>query len=502
VSAVASTAPSSALSSAPTVRVLVVEDNLADARYLEETLLESEASYHCTHAEDLRTARELLADGSFDVVLLDLSLPDSSGLDSVRAIRECDPRTPCIVLTGTRDDRLALQAVQAGAHDFVEKGSEARLLRRSIRYAIERRRAEEDAVARAQAEENARKASVLAEATRVFNEKLDEDWALDNLAAIAIPLLGDYGWIEVVRSDRTERRAQHPRQSGERLASRNLLALPLRTREGVSAVLSIVRAETKSDFSTADIALAEDLVGRAAIAVENARVHREVANAARARQDMIATVSHDLRNPLSVVALTLGRLRGMPEVVERAGGSLDRAQVALSRVNRLLDDLLEIARIEAGALNLACERTWPAELVADAVNLHRPLADQRGIDLRVASGEDLPAVSVDRHRVGQVLSNLIGNALKFTPSGRSVEVSAHAAGACVCFVVADTGPGIPADQLPRLFDRFYRAPGVKESGTGLGLAIVKGIVEAHGGTVRAESELGRGTRMLFEIPMA
>jgi signal transduction histidine kinase len=236
--------------------------------------------------------------------------------------------------------------------------------------------------------------------------------------------------------------------------------------------------------------------------VENARVHREVANAARARQDMIATVSHDLRNPLSVVALTLGRLRGMPEVVERAGGSLDRAQVALSRVNRLLDDLLEIARIEAGALNLACERTWPAELVADAVNLHRPLADQRGIDLRVASGEDLPAVSVDRHRVGQVLSNLIGNALKFTPSGRSVEVSAHAAGACVCFVVADTGPGIPADQLPRLFDRFYRAPGVKESGTGLGLAIVKGIVEAHGGTVRAESELGRGTRMLFEIPMA
>jgi signal transduction histidine kinase len=487
-------------SSAPNVRVLVVEDNLADARYLEETLLESDAAFHCTHAEDLRSARDLLANESFDIVLLDLSLPDGSGLDSVRAIRDCDPRTPCIVLTGTRDDRLALQAVQAGAHDFVEKGSEARLLRRSIRYAIERRRAEEDAVARAQAEENARKASVLAEATRVFNEKLDEDWSLDNLAAIAIPLLGDYGWIDVVRGEHVERRAEHPRHSGERLASRNVLSLPLRTREGVSAVLSIVRDETKSDFTAADAALAEDLVSRAAIAVENARVHREVANAARARQDMIATVSHDLRNPLSVVALTLGRLKGMPEVVERAGGSLDRAQLALSRVNRLLDDLLEIARIEAGALNLVRERTWPAEIVTDAVNLHRPLADQRGIDLRVASGEDLPAVSVDRHRIGQVISNLIGNALKFTPTGGTVEISAHAVGDRVCFVVADTGPGIPADQLPRLFDRFYRAPGVKESGTGLGLAIVKGIVEAHGGEVRAESELGRGTRMIFELP--
>ena len=541
------------------VRVLVIEDNAADARYLEEMLGESRAPiFDCTCVDGLTAARAAMLQRSFEVILVDLSLPDCSGLDTVHKIRELAPFTPFIVLTGNKDDRLALQAVQAGAQDYLEKGSEtARSLARAIRYAIERRKGQAEAVARAHAEESARQARLLADATRVLNESLDVDRTLEALARIAIPALGDFGWIDLVEGDELRRvvcesrdatdaellaRAKsfaprrgnlsHPSvaaiehgasivfdareagardmlaQSGEHrrvielLAPRTALAVPLRARGKTIGAVTIVRRAEREDFTPSDIAFAEDLASRSALAVENARVHRAAQQAALAREEMIAVVSHDLRNPLSIVSLTLQRLRGMPEVVARAGlPTLDRADKALARTTRLLDDLLEIARIDAGALALARVRVSVVELILETADLHRPLAEQKQITLTTDAPADLPALSLDRDRMAQVLANIVGNALKFTPAGKSVQVSATVAEGNVRFCIADEGPGIAADYLPRLFDRFYRTPDAKQPGTGLGLAIARGIVEAHGGRIWATSEEGRGTRMFFDLPI-
>jgi signal transduction histidine kinase/DNA-binding response OmpR family regulator len=541
------------------VRILVVEDNLADARFLEETLSESrDPVFECHCVSDLATAREALAAASFDVVLLDLSLPDGTGMESVRRMREIAPRTPCIVLTGTRDDRLAVQAVAAGAQDYVEKGSEgARLLSRSILYAIERRKAEEAAVGRAQAEEAARQARLLADATRVLNESLDLDRTLQALAGIAISTLGDYGWIDLiegevmrrvcyaVRDPRDEDAARaamaypprrdngtHPaiaaiehgtpvvidareeaardrmasspehRRIIDALSPRAGLAVPLRARGKTIGAVTIVRRTDREAFTPADVVFAEDLASRSALAVENARVHHAAQQAALAREEMIAVVSHDLRNPLSIVGLTLQRLRAMPEVVERAGiASLDRAQKALARTTRLLDDLLEIARIDAGAVVLERVPLAVADFVTEIVDLHRPLAEEKQIALSLALEPNLPPLSMDRERLAQVLANLIGNALKFTPPGKRVVVGAGRIDGFVRFFVEDEGPGIAPDHLHRIFERFYRTPNTNAPGTGLGLAIARGIVAAHGGTIGATSEPGHGARFSFTIPI-
>lgn len=543
----------------PVVRLLVVEDNLADARYLEETLSESRDSrFECVCVSDLAGAAAALGTATFDIVLLDLSLPDATGMDSVRRMRELAPRTPCIVLTGTRDDRLALQAVAAGAQDYIEKGTEgARLLSRSIRYAIERRKAEDAAVGRAQAEEAARQARLLADATRVLNESLDLDRTLQALAGIASSTLGDYAWIDLLEGETIRRvcyaardprhdelvralmpfpprrdNAAHPavaamehgtpvvmdvREPSSRehlwlspehgnianqLSPRAALAVPLRARGRTIGAVTIVRRSDGENFTPADVVFAEDLASRSALAVENARVHLSAQQAALAREEMIAVVSHDLRNPLSIVGLTLQRLRGMPEVVERAGvASLDRAQKALARTTRLLDDLLEIARIDAGAVVLERTPLPVADFVTEITDLHRPLADEKQIALSVELEPDLPSLSMDRHRLAQVLANLIGNAVKFTPAGRRVVVGAGRIDGSVRFFVADEGPGIAADHLQRIFERFYRTPNTNAPGTGLGLAIARGIVAAHGGTIGATSELGHGARFSFTIPI-
>jgi signal transduction histidine kinase/DNA-binding response OmpR family regulator len=541
------------------VRILVVEDNDADARYLEETLSESrDPLFECVCVGDLASAAAALGATFFDVVLLDLSLPDGTGIDSVRKMREIAPRTPCIVLTGTRDDRLAVQAVAAGAQDYVEKGSEgARLLSRSIRYAIERRKAEDAAVGRAHAEEAARQARLLADATRVLNESLELDRTLQAIAGIAISTLGDYGWIDLIDGDSIRRvccaardprdeaaarsamafpprrdNAAHPTIAAiehgtpvvidardaisrgtisvtpehrgviDELSPRAGLAVPLRARGRTIGAVLIVRRSDRESFTPEEIVFAEDLASRSALAVENARVHHAAQQAALAREEMIAVVSHDLRNPLSIVGLTLQRLRGMPEVVQRAGAaSLDRAEKALARTTRLLDDLLEIARIDAGAVVLRRVPLQVGDFVTEITDLHRPLADEKQISLSLALEPDLPTVAIDRDRLGQVLANLIGNALKFTPAGKQVVVGAERADGFVRFFVADEGPGIAPDHLQRIFERFYRTPNANAPGTGLGLAIARGIVAAHGGTIEATSELGAGARFSFTIPI-
>ena len=216
------------------------------------------------------------------------------------------------------------------------------------------------------------------------------------------------------------------------------------------------------------------------------------------RRNLLADVAHELRTPLSVIR---GRVEGMADGLYEPGGD-DLALIGAETtvMARLLDDLQLLSNAEAGALRLHRERLEPGELVETAEAAHRAEAAERGVALRTEVAPDMRTLDVDRVRIGEVLANLVSNALRHTPAGGTVTVGAARDEAGMAFRVTDTGEGIPADELAHVFDRFTRSP--ESRGSGLGLAIAKSLVQTHGGTISAESEPGRGTTIRFVLPAA
>ena len=228
--------------------------------------------------------------------------------------------------------------------------------------------------------------------------------------------------------------------------------------------------------------------------------------AVRARDDLVAVVSHDLRNPLGVIQMQTSQLLRVSTAAQsdqsrRLRTAAERIQRSVDRMNALIQDLLDLAKIEAGRFALQPEPIEVGGLVEETLALMRPLAEARRIAI-LAPSSHAPPVLADPERVFQVFSNLIGNAIKFTPEGGTIAVTVDPQPGCVLFTVRDTGPGIPADQLPQLFNRYWQAPRKGQEGTGLGLYIAKGIVDSHGGRIWVESTPGAGTRFMFTLPLA
>jgi signal transduction histidine kinase len=233
------------------------------------------------------------------------------------------------------------------------------------------------------------------------------------------------------------------------------------------------------------------------------RMDRAAQAAIQARDDLMGVVAHDLRNPLSVILmraefLQMTRSAADPEAEESAS-AISRSAL---RMNRLIQDLLDVTRIEAEGLSLRRADVDCARLVADAVESQQPLASAERVTLDVDLAQPLPTVRGDHDRLMQTFENLIGNAIKFTEAGGRITVGAKPENGEVLFWVSDTGMGLRQEDLPRVFDRFWRAQEGNKHGAGLGLPIAKGIVEGHGGRIWVDSALGRGTTFSFTIPVA
>jgi two-component system sensor histidine kinase BaeS len=232
------------------------------------------------------------------------------------------------------------------------------------------------------------------------------------------------------------------------------------------------------------------------------RMSAELARANQARRQMTADIAHDLRTPLTVIK---GYAEGLRDGdLAPAAATFETVYQEAEHLSRLIDDLRTLSLADAGKLALTSRELAPRVLLERAASAHLPQAQRLGINLDVHAAADLPLLHVDPERMAQVLGNLVGNALRYTPEGGAITLAAERRGDAVHLLVRDTGTGIHPADLPHIFDRFYRGDDARATGegeSGLGLAIAKSLVEAHGGTISAASRLGQGSVFTIVLPV-
>jgi PAS domain S-box-containing protein len=394
----------------------------------------------------------------------------------------------------------------------------------------------------------------LARASSLLDESIDKDVTFTNLARLAVPELADCCFVDLVTGGGGLRRVaiahedaaqealfregdrilahgvNHPvphvvrtrkavlipeideqvsgqsqwkeyQQSGLSLGFRSFLIVPLVAHGRVHGAITLAATSSGRRFGPVDLHVAADLAYRAALAVRHTQLFHDAQEAIRARDEIFAIVSHDLRNPLNVIQLTAEFI--LEEAEDRRADNmrkLELIQRAAGQMNQMVQDLLDVSSMEAGAFSVNPADQDVAALIAEAETLLRPMAGQKSITLHCEVEDDLAPLRIDTHRMLRVISNLVGNAIKFTPEGGVVALRAERAQGEIRFTVTDTGPGIPPEMLPHVFDRYWQARKGDRRGTGLGLAIAKGVVEAHGGRIRVESPKGGGASFVFTVP--
>jgi signal transduction histidine kinase len=233
-----------------------------------------------------------------------------------------------------------------------------------------------------------------------------------------------------------------------------------------------------------------------------AEARDDALDASRAREEVLAVVAHDLRNPLNLVMMTAQLFSEIEPSPEQRQHLLDVMLRASRRMNRLIEDLLEVVRIDAGRLTLDLKAVPATSILAQTAEMFQFAANQKGVSLIVDDASPDARVSADEERVVQAMGNLVGNALKFVDREGRVRLQCVRDGGQLRFAVIDSGQGMTPDQLERLFEKFWQARRSDRRGVGLGLTIARGIVEAHGGRIWAESRLGRGSSFYFTLPAA
>ncbi len=293
------------------------------------------------------------------------------------------------------------------------------------------------------------------------------------------------------------------------LGVRSYLGVPLIARDQVLGAISFVMAGSGRRYGARDLEVAQHLARRAALAIDNARLYEEARHATRLREQVMAVVSHDLKSPLGAIQLAAtaletrlpdGARAPRPAELERQRRQLEVIRRATRRMDHLIRDLLDVAGIQAGRLVIDARPEPIGEVVEEALAGQRPLAAERTVRLEAELGAGDTVVRADRARVLQVLDNLIGNALKFCRPGDRVTVATTLGARDVVVAVRDTGPGITEADREHIFDAYWSGARHGKHGTGLGLAISRGLVEAHGGRLWVESELGAGSAFYFTLP--
>jgi signal transduction histidine kinase len=284
---------------------------------------------------------------------------------------------------------------------------------------------------------------------------------------------------------------------------RSAIAVPLAARGNLLGAIVLLSFAPSHAYGPGDLRLAVELAERSALSIENSRLYLEAQRAIKTRENVLAMVSHDLKNPVATIGLVAHVLEQYePTDPGQRRDLVGKIQRAVDTMLLLISDLLDFSKIQSGTFSVDVHAGTLDAMVVPVIDSLKTLADARHQTIEVNMSTTLSEVLADSHRIGQVLSNLLGNAIKFTPDGSTIRVSARQQADTIVVSVSDEGPGIPAEHLSRVFDRFWQAKETMQMGSGLGLSIAKGIVEAHGGTIWVESELGKGSSFYFTLPLA
>jgi signal transduction histidine kinase len=473
----------------------------------------------------------------------DLELSIQAGIESrMQSIREAESlNTSLTIILTLLALTSALLVAGLGRQMRLLAGEAMRRRQEAEREAAEAQRA------RMAAEREERRAAFLASAGQQLATSLDYEQTLDTVAHLIVPNLAEACVIDMIEHDGSLRRAAAAHRNPEDEAimrplvgkaaqeapealvkimqerearligtasgltiyvtgraqdgARTIMLIPLVSRGQTLGIVAAVSPDARP-FTPDDLPMFVELARHGSLAIDNARLYLESQQAVRAREEVLAVVSHDLRNPLNAVILGSQLLEMSPTLSDEDREQVETIEISARRMSRLIEDLLDVTRLEGGKqLPIEPDRLEVPSLLEELYEIFRAQAAASSVTLQLQAAEGMPPVYADRHRVLQVLSNLIGNSLKFTPPNGLIATRAEPREGEVLFTVSDTGPGIPKENLSDIFNPYWQAKRAERLGAGLGLPIAKGIVEAHGGKIWVESEQGVGTRFYFTLPV-
>jgi len=528
--------------------MLVVDD--------EEPLLEifveffEGSEYDLTIAKTGEEAIELITQRPFDLIVTDLNLPGADGLAVLSHAKSTHPNQEVIVLTGNASTLTSIAALRQGAYDYVLKPFDLYEMEQTVSKALERRRlilenqAFVDRVTRhrdelrKRVEEATWKVQTLYDVGKEITSNLKLDRTLKLILQKSVDLthagqgilflldestgLLDCGVVQGMspKSPEQERLVEDLSEINEKVLdqkepldktivhngqTQQAWVVPLLHDSGVTGTIAVLSASDR-EFTSDDRDLLSGLASHASIAIHNAKVFEKMQALDRMKSEFVAVVSHEVRTPLTAIKGTLEILNDDEyfEMAESQRELLEICSTNVERLEALINDILDFSKLESSTLSTNFTKVRVGPLLQSVVVNLGNLAERKSIPIEVELDEDLPSVMADELRISQVVGNLLSNAIKFSPESGRIRVSARRDGEGIRFEIQDSGIGIAADNLPKLFTRFRQLDSSttrSAGGTGLGLTISKGIVEEHRGRIWVESEFGQGSTFLVWIPL-
>jgi signal transduction histidine kinase/DNA-binding response OmpR family regulator len=535
---------STALREEPSEKVnILVVDDLPEKHVVFRTILD-ELDQNIVSARSGQEALKHILEMEFAVILLDVNMPDIDGLETAGLIRQYkkSAQTPIVFITAYVDELQARRGYALGAVDYIPSPVVPEVLRSKVRVFVElfrmnrqlqKQAAQREELARAEAaraaaEEASQRADYLAHASQVLSRSLNLEDTVAALLDVSVPMLAERALLATMDKEGAVARLEmHPvpkedegnpfpaslRQATEealrhkqfhlwRVDQQAAAICPLMAGDEVRGALVLEGPAVR--FDSARIALAREVASRASIAMENARLYSAVQEADRRKNEFLAMLAHELRNPLAPIRNAVHILASAESLPPKLGWARDVIGRQADHMARLIDDLLDVSRIVQGKVAVKPETLHLATLIERSVEASSPRLGAREQVLDVVLPREPIELEGDSVRLSQVLSNLINNACKFSPPRSRIRLEANYVDGELQIAVKDEGTGIAAEFLPHIFDLFAQADQSldrSQGGLGIGLTLVKHLVELHGGRVWATSEgLGKGAQVTISLP--
>lgn len=532
-----------------TIHLLLIEDNPGDVRLVRETLNDvTDESFSITCAATLWEAQHKISEKRFDAILLDLGLPDGNGIELVKRVIEATPRTPILVLTGLVDDRVALNALSAGAQDYIVKGVlEGHSIARSIQYAMQRKRLLQQMEMLRDIDQAVSSTLDLKEIFGAFLKRIE---LLFPVAAACVqrldtnrafqPLIAQQVSIDELKKYPGEPDGSFvmnihenghfsvktfpgdgPAAPFQRRGWRGVVQIPLVVNHQPWGLISLFM-DNEQGLAIDDSDVLRTIILRLAVAVQNAQLHESIVQLAedlrrsnKVKDEFLSIMSHELRTPLNVMMNCAEILRDgiVGEVTPEQTSILDRLLVQARNQLGLVDGILHVTRMETDKVETNCQQFSLFGFIEDLKADYAISFSSQKVKLVWEIPPELPAIRTDRDKVRQMLENLINNAIKFTAAGQirvaarmldnEVSIGQTPGQAWVEFKVSDTGSGMPEKALMSIFEKFQQLDTTAtraHGGVGIGLYLVKQFTDLLKGRITVSSELGKGSCFTIALP--